>query len=74
MDALEYTARCWSASGRILAACARYEERYGLDPSLLDSVDAKVTAFSRDPHDEAAKTELAVALATFLAAALQAAD
>jgi hypothetical protein len=74
MDALEYTARCWRASGRILASCARYEERFGLDASLLDSVDEKVTAFSRDPRDEAAKAELAVALAAFLAAALQAAD
>ena len=71
MDDLEYAARCWSASGRILAACARYEERFGLDPLLLDRLDEKVSAFVGDPHDEPAKAALVVALAAFLAATIE---
>jgi len=74
VDDLEYAARCWRASGRILAACARYAERLGLDPLLLDRLDERVSAFVRDPHDESAKGALVVALAAFLAATLEALD
>ena len=71
MDDLQYTARCWRASGRILAASARLEEKFGLDPRLLDELDEKTSVFVRDPQDVAARADFAVALAGFLAATLE---
>jgi hypothetical protein len=71
MDDTEYTATSWRVADRMLAVCAEYEERFQLDPLLLDRLDEKVAAFVRDPHDEGAKVELDEALLSFLAAAVE---
>jgi hypothetical protein len=74
VDTVEYTARSWRVADRLLALCAQYEEKFGLDPLLLDRLDEKAALFVRDPHDEGAKAELDVALADFLEAAVEAMD
>ncbi len=74
MDEVEYIARSWAVSERLLAICSRYEERFGLAPDLLDRLDSKAALFVRDPHDEDAKEALDIALLAFLEAAVEAMD
>jgi hypothetical protein len=74
VDPVEYTARSWRATDRMLAVCAQLEQRFGLDPLLLDRLDEKAAVFVLDARDEDAKVELDVALVDFLTAAVEAMD
>jgi hypothetical protein len=66
MDDLELNAWSWRVADRLLAVCGQWEQRFGLDPLLLDKLDGAAALFVRDPHDESAKAELDAALMEFL--------